>query len=420
MQKALDDIDYFTSHDLLENPHSYFDALREKKPVYQLKTRDLIIITGFQESAEVLRDTKNFSSILSTFGPTDPLPFEPEGEDISEQIEAHRSEFPAGDLVVSYDGASHAARRSLLNCLFTPTRLKANELYINELAENTVREVVKKGGCELINEVCTPFVTLVVADLLGMPKQDQHLFREAIDSEPSPFNIDKVISGEGNTPGKFMMEMGAHFYNYVIDRRQNPADDILTELAQATYPDGSSPDDIDLVKIIMFLFGAGQDTSAKLLGNSIRYLAENPELQETLRKDRSLIPTFIEEMLRLEGSTKLTFRLTTKTTKVGDTVIPAGKRVVIAMAAANRDPRQWENPHEFQLNRKKVMQHVGFGRGIHTCIGAPLARAEVKIILNQFLEQTSAITLAEPKAGMKYEPSYVIRGLSELKVNFQK
>ena len=128
----------------------------------------------------------------------------------------------------------------------------------------------------------------------------------------------------------------------------------------------------------------------------------------------------LEEILRLEGSTKATFRLAKRKTRIGDMEIPAGKTIIVALAAANRDPARWENPSEFQLNRKRVKEHLAFGRGAHTCIGNPLARAEIRVILNKLFDLTSDIALSEKHHGpagnrtFSYEPTYIIRGLENL------
>jgi hypothetical protein len=214
--------------------------------------------------------------------------------------------------------------------------------------------------------------------------------------------------------------MGMHFVEYVRDRRQNPRNDILSELANAKYPDGSTPDALEIVRLATFLFGAGQDTSAKLLGNTMRFIVEQPGLQERLRGDPALIPQLLEEVLRLEGSTKMTARLARKDTRIGNLEVPAGTKVMVALSAANRDPRRWENPQAFSLDRPKIKEHLGFGRGAHVCAGAALARAEVRIILEKFLEHTSRIDLVEQKHGPRdnrnfdYEASFIIRGLADL------
>jgi cytochrome P450 len=268
-----------------------------------------------------------------------------------------------------------------------------------------------------VNEIATPYVTLVVADLLGVPEDDRELFRQVIDAGPPPGNMDD--KDKPHEAGA-LEYMAGFFVRYVQDRRANPREDILTELSTATFPDGSTPDVMEIVRLATFLFAAGQDTSAKLLGNSMRFLVESPELQQRLRKDRSLIPAFLEEVLRLEGSTKATFRLARRNTKIGGKNVPAGKRIVVALAAANRDPRRWADPTQFMLDRDKIKEHLAFGRGAHTCVGAPLARAEVRVLLDRFLEHTSEIRLSEDEHGppgnrrLDYEPSFIIRGLAKL------
>ena len=195
---------------------------------------------------------------------------------------------------------------------------------------------------------------------------------------------------------------------------------MLSELANAKFPDGSTPDAGEIVRLATFLFGAGQDTSAKLLGNSMRYLIEQPGLQARLRQDPSLIPQLLEEVLRLEGSTKQTARLARKDTQIGEVRVPAGTKVMLALAAGNRDARRWEDPQAFILNRPSIKEHIAFGRGKHVCAGAPLARVEVRVILEKFLQHTLDIDIDAEKHGprgarnLDYEPSFIVRGLANL------
>jgi hypothetical protein len=182
------------------------------------------------------------------------------------------------------------------------------------------------------------------------------------------------------------------------------------------------PEALEIVRLATFLFGAGQDTSAKLLGNTMKFIVDEPGLQGRLRDNPSLIPQLLEEVLRLEGSAKMTARLARKDTHIGELQVPAGTRVMLALSAANRDPRRWENPQALLLDRPRIKEHLAFGRGAHVCAGAPLARAEVRIILEKFLEHTSHIDLVEEKHGPRnnrdfdYEASFIIRGLSELHI----
>ncbi len=417
MATLADEKDYFTDHTVLRDPYSFFAKLYALTPVYHSPIHDLVYVTGFEESLAVLRNTDDFSSVISVGGPVIALPFTPQRGDISDQIEAFRSQFPASNMLVTYDGLPHTASRSILNRLFTPSRLRANEAYMIQLADDMVARLVARGSCDVIGDIATSYATLVVADLLGVPSDDRVLFERAIAAGPPAGDLDKADSQD---PSAALEYMAGFFFGYITDRRANPREDVLTELAQATYPDGSTPDVAEIVQLAMFLFAAGQDTSAKLLGNGMRFLVEDKALQASLRAQPDLIPAFIEEALRLEGSTKATFRLAKRNTRIGDLNITAGQKVVVLLAAANRDPRRWDDPTVFRLDRPRIKEHLAFGRGAHTCVGAPLARVEVRAMLASLLAQTSDISLSETHHGpagarhLDYEPSYIIRGLDAL------
>lgn len=417
--KPLAERDYFTDYEILKDPYSYFEAIRAKGPIYRNPENGIIVVTGFDELLEVIKNTEDFSSAIAPQGPAVPLPFEAKGPDITADIEAHRAQFVGGELLVALDDKPHSLSRALLNRLFVPSRLKANEEFMTSFADDMVREAVMQGSCELMKEIATPFVTIVIADLLGVPANDRQLFMDVIEAGTGAGSLDPDNLSQQNQP---LVVMGMYFAQYVSDRRKYPRDDVLSELANASYPDGSTPDAMEIVRLATFLFAAGQDTSAKLLGNAMTFIVDQPGLQQRLRADPSLIPAFLEEVLRLEGSTKMTARVARRDTQIGDMKIAAGTTVMLALAAANRDPRRWENPTDLELGRPRIKEHLAFGRGAHVCAGAPLARAEVKIILEKLLEHTSHIDLDEEAHGtagsrkLDYEPTFIIRGLSELHV----
>jgi len=417
----IEDRDYFSDEEILKEPHEYFRQCLARSPVYDVPGRDYMIVTGFRECIEVVRNTEDFSSIFcfSPYGAGLPLPFKPEGDDISAQIESCRT---PDDLLVTYDGVFHSANRSILNKLFTPPRLKANEAFMIEHADRLLAELVPRGGCEIISDFALPFATGVIADLLGIPGSDRQLFMEAIAASP-PIGS-KVDPSDVKTLIPHFGYMSDFFERYIRDRRANPTPDVLHELATATYPDGSTPELMEVVKLAMFLFVGGRGSSSKFLGTCLYFLAEFPEIQRQLRKERKLILAFIEEVLRLQGTTKATFRLAKRNTRIGNTEVPAGTKVVVAFEAANRDPERWESPDEFHLNRPGIREHVAFGRGVHTCAGAPLARTEARVVIEQIFNHTSDIRLNEEKHGqpghrlMQFEPSYIARGLLNVHLVF--
>ncbi len=214
------------------------------------------------------------------------------------------------------------------------------------------------------------------------------------------------------------------FTAYIEDRRREPRHDVLGGLAAATFPDGSLPDVIDVVRIAANVFSAGQETTVRLLGSTLKVLAENPELQRQLRRERDRIPNFIEETLRIESPIKGDFRLSRVPVTIGGVDVPAGSTFMLMNGAANRDPRHFENPAAFDIARPNARHHIAFGRGVHTCPGAPLARAEARASLERLLDRTSDIRLSESAHGpagdrrYQYLPTYILRGVSALHLEF--
>ena len=214
------------------------------------------------------------------------------------------------------------------------------------------------------------------------------------------------------------------FVEYVEERRRSPRDDVLTGLAAATFPDGTVPEPEHVAHIAAFLFAAGGDTTSRLITASLQMLAEDRGLQQLLRDERARTPNFIEEVLRFEGVVKSDHRLTRVPTALAGVDIPAGRVVNVLLPAANRDPRRFEDPNRFVVDRPNARHHIGFGQGVHTCAGAPLARAEARVALERILDRMADIRISEQHHGpvgnrrYEYEPTFVLRGLSNLHVEF--
>ncbi|GAY15507.1 cytochrome P450 [Mycobacterium sp. shizuoka-1] len=416
--------DYFSDQDIAQDPYDYLAYLRAQNPVFREPNYGVVAVTGYDEAVAAFKDYETFSAVNAIGGPFPPLPFIPEGDDISEQIEAHRHLFPINELMVTMDPPAHTRARSLLSRLLTPARLKENEDFMWELADRQLDEFIGNGTCELLGEYAKPFATLVIADLLGVPAEDRAEFRASLGAGKEPGS---AVGALDHTPVAVnpLEWLEGKFTGYIAERREQPRDDVLSSLAAATYPDGTTPDVVDVVRQATFLFAAGQETVVKLLSASARVLAERPDLQDALRADRSLIGTFIEESLRIESPTKVDFRLARRTTTLGGVHIPAGTVLMLCLGAANRDPRKFDRPDEFRLDRKNVREHITFGRGIHTCAGAPLARVEAKVTLNRLLDRMTDIAIDETQHGpagdrhYRYEPTFLLRGLSELHLTFK-
>jgi len=417
-----DTVDFFTDASLVPDPYPYFDYLRSKNPVLRLPHYEVFAVTGYEEATAVYKDTGTFSNCVALGGPFPPLPFQPEGDDLSAQIEQHRNQFPMFEHMVTMDPPQHTRARSLLSRLLTPSRLKENEDFMWRLADRQLEEFLANGECEFIAEYSKPFATLVIADLLGVPEEDHKQFRTVLGADRPGARVGALDhESVGINPLEWLDEK---FCSYIEDRRREPRDDVLTALATAMYPDGSTPEVIDIVRSATFLFAAGQETTAKLLSAALQVLGDRPDTQQKLRDDRSLIPAFIEESLRMESPVKSDSRLARKPATVGDVDIPAGAIVMVLPGAVNRDPRRFENPHEFRLDRKNVREHMAFGRGVHSCPGGPLARVEGHVSIERILDRMTDIKINEIKHGpvddrrYAYEPTYILRGLSELHLSF--
>jgi len=420
--------DFFRSDRFVNDPYSYFDYLREQSPVLREPHQGIFMVTGYDEALEIYNDPDRFSSCMSTTGPFAgcPIPLEGRGnEDISELIEAYRDKTAFSDQLPTMDPPVHTNHRALLMALITPKRLKENEDFMWELADTQIDSFIARGECEIMADYAQPFAVLVVSDLLGVPAEDRIQFRKQLirqEQEQGGAGVGGVENAEvHHSPLAWLYDT---FSTYIEDRRLNPKGDILTGLAKATFPDKSVPTPLDVARIAANLFAAGQETTVRLLSYAFQIVGDRPDLQQRLRADRSLIPNFVEECLRIEGPVKGDFRLAKKPSKVGGVEIPAGSFLYIANSAANRDFRKFDNPGEFQMERDNARLHVAFGRGRHTCPGAPLARAEAVVSLNRMFDRTRDIRISEKAHGPAgarrygYLPTFILRGLTHLNLEF--
>jgi cytochrome P450 len=417
-------VNFFRDDQLVANPYPYFEHLRAKCPITRESHHDVMMVTGYDEAVAIYNDTATFSSVTAVTGPFPGFPVPLVGDDVSDLIEQHRDELPFSDQLPCFDPPKHTAHRALLMRLITPKRLKENEKFMWRLADRQINEFFERGECEFVSEYGQPFAMLVVADLLGVPEEDHEMFRERLGLNRRRTGM---IGGTGesdmlrHSPLEFLYEQ---FSVYVEDRRREPRGDVLTGLATATFPDGSTPEVIDVTRIAANLFAAGQETTVRLLATALQFIAEQPDLQQLLRDHREQVPSFIEETLRIESPIKGDFRLSRVPTNVGGVDIPAGTTMMVLNGAANRDPRRFENPDLFDLERVNARQHISFGHGVHTCPGAPLARAEGRVSVERFLDRMRNIRVAEEKHGppdarrYEYAPTYILRGLRKLYIEF--
>jgi cytochrome P450 family 150 subfamily A5 len=411
-------VNFFADRPVQDDPYPYFDWVRSQGPVWREPKYGMFVVTGHPEAMAVYGDpatfppneapSGTFSSCNVVCGSFVKLSIPLEGDDASDIIQKCRDELPFSDQLPAFDPPNHTAHRHLLMRLITPKRLKENEDFMWQFADRLLDGFLAEGSCEMVSAYAEPFTLTVIADLEGVPESDHSLFRERLST---------VHQEVAHKPLEFLYE---RFAQYIQDRRQDPQKDVLTGLATATFPDGSTPEVKDAALIAANLFAGGQETTVRLLSFALRMLGERPDLQRIVRDDRERIPNFIEEMLRLESPLRTQFRMTRVPTTLGGVEIPAGGSLMLVPGACNRDPRVFEHPYEFDIHRPNARQHIAFGHGIHTCAGAPLARAEGRVTINRFLDRTADISISEehhgPAGARRYDylPTFFLRGLEEL------
>jgi cytochrome P450 len=418
-----EEIDFFRGNELIADPYPYFDHLRAQCPVVREPNHGVVMVTGYDEAVSVYTDTETFSSCNSVTGPFPGFPVPLQGDDVSELIELHRDELPFSDQITTFDPPKHKAHRGLLMRLLTPKRLRENEEFMWRHADRQIDEFIERGQCEFIREYAGPFTLYVIADLLGVPESDHETFREELQG-PQRGGQGLGSTGSatlGHSPLEFLYD---RFSAYVEDRRREPRDDVLTGLATATFPDGTTPEVIDVVRVAANLFSAGQETTVRLLGTALQTIGERPDIQGALRANPEHVVNFVEECLRIEGPVKGDFRLARTRATVGGVEVPAGTTLMVLNGAAGRDARRFEHPDTFQYDRANAREHLAFGRGPHACPGGSLARAEARISIERLLQRMGEISISEADHGpagdrhFDYVPTYILRGLTRLHLEF--
>ncbi len=255
---------------------------------------------------------------------------------------------------------------------------------------------------------------------MGIPAEDRQELVELLGVPPSQVD-GEAVHRVGADPLIFLKE---RFDRYLRERQQNPKSDLMTELLQSRFRDGSTPD-LDTVSLLArFLFGAGQDTTSRLIAMAIRQIAEDAALQNLLRAEPGRIADFIEEVLRHDGPVKVVYRLAQKRVEVAGVDVAAGTVLTVCLTGASNDPAHFGDPDRFDIDRPNKRDHLALSRGVHACLGAPLARLEARVAIERILARTADIRISEAQHGPPdarryvFEPTYTFRNLQDLHIAF--
>jgi cytochrome P450 len=403
--KSPDDFD-FLDPKTVEDPYPFYAALREHAPVYQIPRTGIYLVSKRHLIEQALEREHDFSANL-----TGVLITGPEGEPQVFELSTFGSTV---DAIANADEPSHAVHRKFVLPYVTPKAIASLENTFRVWAIELIDPLLADGGGDWAARVANPLPIRAIALVLGLPLEDADRLLDwamagtkVLAGTVSLEDIAQVAAKAGEM-GAYL---GEHLQRAVAAPEGQPSPGVIGELARGVR-DGLISQN-DGAAILVVLVGAGGESTSSLTGNTVRILAEQQELQRELRANPSLIPGFVEETVRLESSFRGHYRHVMRDTKLGDVELPQGSRILLLWAAANRDPENFDNPDRIDLHRRGLRDHLGFGRGTHFCVGARLARLEVRVILEELLARTRSfeLDLAHPPS---YANSIFVRRHAEL------
>ncbi|HKF17179.1 MAG TPA: cytochrome P450 [Candidatus Dormibacteraeota bacterium] len=375
-----------------EDPYPQYRALREADPIHRSPFLDMWVLTRYQDVALVLRDHR-FSADRTRW----------EGLKALEGFEPTRS-------LLGLDPPDHTRLRTLVTKAFTPRVVEQLRPQAQAIVDEALDRAAEQGGMELIEELAYPLPVAVIAKMLGVPPDDWPRFREW--SRVLVSSLDPVALPDPEQMAAVQAAQSAlfdYFSGVVAARRRDPRDDLISALI-AVEERGDVLNERELLVMLNLLLVAGHETTVNLIGNGMLALLRNPEQLALLRQRPELIETAVEELLRFDSPVQLTGRIVAETCELGGQQVDRGQLVLTLLGAANRDPRQFPDPDRLDLTRSPN-QHFSFGRGIHFCLGAPLARLEGRIAVDSLVSRFPGLRLAGPPVRGE---TVTLRGLTRL------
>lgn len=378
----------FFSPEMQQDPYPRYAQARAEEPIFFSEELGMWVAARQADVAAILRDTDRFSSRLTTMSVREPPP---------EVVAILRRGFPRTTSIIHLDPPEHTSVRRKMNAAFGAERIASMEGAISTLANQLVASFEAEGRADLMARFCGPLPVAVIAGILGVSPTDAGKFGQWADDAARLLMSGQLPTDEWVRAAESFVTMQHHLAGLLSARWSAPADDLLTILVQAaTDPSGQ----LDMPKAVSyataFVF-AGHKTTTDLLGNAVHLLLLHPDKLAALVRDPSLAAAVVEETLRRDCPVPGTTRVANVDVTIGDVTIPKGARVFVLLGSANHDEAVVEAPSRFEPGRPDGGEHLGFGRGVHFCLGAPLARLQGRVALSVLTRRLPGLRLASDR-----------------------
>jgi len=399
---------------VMQCPYDHYEASQEEAPVYYSQSLNAYVITRHDTSAKVLIDTESYSSdptILSEYF----IPYSKKYEYLYEEM---GSTLPTTTLV-NTDPPRHRNYRTLADAALSAAPVRRMEGAVDKVTAELIDGFVAKGGGDIYREVCMKLPLHVIVDMYGLPRDASDMMESAADAMVR-LAASQVETEESKVElHKAQAEYVKFVTEYAEKYRESPEENLLSDLVHAEDDEGNRLNNAEIGSISLLLNVGGNETTTNGFGNCLYTMLMNPEIQERLRAHPEEIPRFIEEGLRMETPVNRITRFSMKDTVIDGVEVPAGSTLIVCLGAANRDKRLFEDASTADIDRANVRKHMAFGFGVHFCVGAKLARLELKIAFEQLLSKTRNIQFDESADAPKFEPKFIVRGVDHIHVKVE-
>ena len=399
-------------------PYRTYELLRDEHPVYLDPKANVYVITRYDDVQMVMLDPTTFSSLMHVENMRDTA--------LGARAQRMRNVY-AEKGWKRYDGSiggtddpEHREIRRRFDAAFNPARIREFDPVVRDAAYELVDSFSADGHCEIVRQLATPLPIKMICSLVGAPTEAVPIIERCVAATVARLHM--TLSEEEELEAVETEIRAQHYFKSMIDElRSNPTDTVLSDLVNKPKADGSMTSDGQLLTHLLDdIFLAGVETSGHVIASGALLLCEHPHIQRTVRADPDKhMRRFVEEVLRIESPVQGIYRRTTRDVTLRGVDIPRGAMVVARFGAANRDPRKFPDPERFDIERQKAAPHFAFGQGIHSCIGAALARRELHWAFTALLGRTDNIRL-RPGETPDYEPSVIFRALKSVHVEFDR